>query len=126
MFLQLISILNPQGFASFYDRTGSLLRYSSVFLSLEPNNFQAPDQPLDKKRISCFPSTMPPGQARDFGVETSSVLMLRSLKKDPSGLELDPERMQVTRSNSWVFRDLTPLKTVKIHEGSTSFYVISK
>ena len=66
---------------------------------------------------------MLPGQARDFGVETSSVLMLRSLKKDPSGLELDPERMQVTRSNSWAyFRDLTPLKTVKIHEGSTSFY----
>lgn len=106
---------------SFYDRAGSLLRYSSVFLSLEPNNFQAPDQP-----VSCFPSTMPPGQARDFGVETSSVLMLRSLKKDPSGLELDPERMQVTRSNSWFFRDLTPLKTVKIHEGSTSFYVTSK
>ena len=94
---------------SFYGKTYTLVRYCSVFRSLEPDSFQALDQPVDNRKSAacngCLnrPSTKLPlsGQARDFGVETSSVLMLRSLKKDPSGLELDPEHMQVTQPKSW-------------------------
>ena len=43
------------------------------------------------------------GHARDFGVEPSSVLLLRVLKKDPVGLERDPAGATCPRSGGEIY-----------------------